>query len=89
MKRTPHQLSFASAEFAMKKRVTRRERFLADMERMIAVGTPIAERPPHRSGVAALCSESGDGVDQRSQEYKYGLAGRKSTSTTCAEGKSL
>ena len=28
------QLSFASSEYAMKKRVTRRERFLAEMERV-------------------------------------------------------
>jgi transposase, IS5 family len=34
MKPIKQQLSFASAEFAMKKRVTRRERFLADMERV-------------------------------------------------------
>ncbi|MBL8396344.1 MAG: IS5/IS1182 family transposase, partial [Candidatus Accumulibacter sp.] len=29
------QISFSEAEFAAKRRVTRRERFLADMERVI------------------------------------------------------
>ena len=30
-----HQRSFASAEFALKKKRTRRELFLADMERVV------------------------------------------------------
>jgi hypothetical protein len=36
-KRTPHpkQLSFATYRFSRKKRVTRRERFLAEMERVV------------------------------------------------------
>ena len=33
--RAPHQLSFASHEFAQKKRVTRREKFLAEMEQVV------------------------------------------------------
>ena len=31
----PKQLSFASYEFAQKKRVTRREKFLGEMERVV------------------------------------------------------
>lgn len=31
----PQQLSFASHEFAQKKRVTRRERFLGEMEQVV------------------------------------------------------
>jgi IS5 family transposase len=34
----PKQMSFASLEFAHKKRVTRREKFLAEMERVNRTG---------------------------------------------------
>ena len=33
--RMEHQMSFAQSEYAGKKKVTRRERFLAEMERVI------------------------------------------------------
>jgi hypothetical protein len=45
--KSPKQLSFASYESAQKKRVTRREKFLAEMEQVVPwLGTP---RPPTRA----------------------------------------
>lgn len=41
------QSSFAQAEFAAKKRVTRRERFLGDMERIIPWRDVLAVMEPH------------------------------------------
>lgn len=41
-----HQLSFASAEHAMNKRVTRREKFLGEMERVVPWARLIAVIEP-------------------------------------------
>ena len=41
------QISFSEAEFAAKRRVTRRERFLADMERVIPWQDVLAIIEPH------------------------------------------
>jgi hypothetical protein len=46
---TPTQTSFAELEYASKKRQTRREKFLAEMEQ---VGKRLAS--PHRQLVAAM-----------------------------------
>jgi len=41
------QISFSEAEFASKRRVARRERFLADMERVIPWQSVLAIIEPH------------------------------------------
>ena len=41
-----HQLSFSSAEHAMKKRLTRREKFLGEMERVVPWARLIAVIEP-------------------------------------------
>jgi hypothetical protein len=46
------QRSFASAEFALKKKRTRREKFLADMERVVPCG---ARQGSCRLSHAATC----------------------------------
>ena len=43
----PHQLSFAQAEFAGKKKITRREKFLARMEEAIPWVKLLAVLEPH------------------------------------------
>ena len=42
-----HQISFAQAEYADKKKVTRRERFLGEMERVVPWGRLVALIEPH------------------------------------------
>ena len=41
------QISFADAEYAAKKRVTRRERFLAEMEQVVPWAALLAALAPH------------------------------------------
>jgi transposase, IS5 family len=41
------QISFADAEFAAKRKVTRRERFLAEMERVVPWAALLTALAPH------------------------------------------
>ena len=47
------QMSFADAEFAAKKKVTRRERFLAEMERIVPWSALLAALAPYDHREAA------------------------------------
>ncbi|MCF7990410.1 MAG: transposase, partial [Thiohalocapsa sp.] len=47
MSEMPKQLSFADAEYQSKKKQTRRERFLAEMERVMPWAELVEELRPH------------------------------------------
>ena len=55
-----HQPSFSQAEFADKKKITRREKFLARMEALIPWAKLLAVIEPRRAGDGASCRNRTD-----------------------------
>ena len=69
------QLSFAAAEHQTKKRVTRREKFLAEMERVVPWAALIETVRPHYFASPAS-GGTGSGLGARGQVLPFSARGK-------------
>ena len=63
------QTSFASLEYAGKKRQTRRDKFLGEMERVVPWGTLVALIEPHYGAVSARAGRPAVGAARMLRMY--------------------